>query len=185
MPRSTVFEASQTTPGPIPGHDIGQYFGYICWKHKDQKIGQRLVDLASYVDYLSPMLYPSGFPHGVPGYPDPVANSYETIALSLARAQKLSGLDGIRFRPWLQAFKDYAFDRRKFTAKDVHAQINASDSSGSHGWMLWNAASRFSLAGLQQQLKAGERHLVDVSPKAVEAAILTRAEEQEYLNPPM
>lgn len=160
-------------------------FGYICWKHKDQKIGQRLVDLAGYVDYLSPMLYPSGFPHGVPGYPDPVANSYETIALSLVKAQQLTGLSAVRFRPWLQAFKDYAFDRRSFTASEIHAQINASDASGSHGWMLWNAASRFSLAGIQLKLGAGELNLADVSPKAAETAILTHAEEGEFLYPPM
>lgn len=160
-------------------------FGYICWKHKDQKIGQRLVDLAQYVDYLSPMLYPSGFPHGVPGYPDPVANSYETIALSLVKAQQLTGLSAVRFRPWLQAFKDYAFDRRSFSASEIHAQINASDASGSHGWMLWNAASRFSVAGLQLKLGTGELNLVDVSPKAVEPTILTHAEEGEFLYPPM
>jgi len=160
-------------------------FGYICWKHKDQKIGQRLVDLAQYVDYVSPMLYPSGFPHGVPGYPDPVAHSYETIALSLSKAQKLTGLSSVRFRPWLQAFKDYAFDRRSFSASEVHAQINASDASGSHGWMLWNAASRFSVAGLQHRVGSGELNLVDVSPKAVEPTILTHAEEGDFLYPPM
>jgi hypothetical protein len=158
-------------------------FGYICWKHKDQKIGQRLVDLAQYVDYLSPMLYPSGFPHGIPGYKNPVQNSYEVIAHSLQKAQELAGLPAIRFRPWLQAFQDYAFDRRSFKADDIHAQINASDASGSHGWMLWNAASRFSLAGLQQELPYGELNLVDASPKAGDSTILTRAEEREFLYP--
>jgi len=89
-------------------------FGYICWKHKDQKIGQRLVDLAEHIDYLSPMLYPSGFPHGVPGYKNPVEHSYEVIAHSLEKASELTGLPSVRFRPWLQAFRDYAFDRRSF-----------------------------------------------------------------------
>lgn len=160
-------------------------FGYICWKHKDRKIGQRLVDLADHVDYLSPMLYPSGFPHGVPGYPNPVAHSYETIALSLARAQRLTGLTSVRFRPWLQAFRDYAFDRRSFTSKEVNAQINASDAGGSNGWMLWNAASRFSLAGIQQHLPSAQRKLVDVSPKAPPSAIVTRLEEKSSPYPLM
>ena len=158
-------------------------FGYICWKHLDEKIGQRLVDLADHVDYLSPMLYPSGFPHGIPGYENPVAHAYEVIAHSLQKAQQLSGLPAVRFRPWLQAFKDYAFDRRGFKADDIHAQINASDASGSHGWMLWNAASRFSLAGLQQHIPYGELNLVDASPKADSSTILTRAEERELLYP--
>ncbi len=160
-------------------------FGYICWKHKDQKIGQRLVDLASYVDYLSPMLYPSGFPHGVPGYPNPVANPYETVAHSLAKAQQLSGLPAVRFRPWLQAFKDYAFDRRSFTAKEVRAQTQASDAEGSHGWMLWNAASRFTLAGIQQQPQPAKPMLADTPSKSTEKAWLTRLAGQEPSYPPL
>ncbi len=153
-------------------------FGYICWKHKDQKIGQRLIDLAQYVDYLSPMLYPSGFPHGVPGYKNPVKNPYEVVAHSLQRAAELTGLPAVRFRPWLQAFRDYAFDRRHFTADEIQAQINASDGSGSHGWMLWNAASRFSLAGIQQNIPLGELSLVDASPKAGDSTILTKVADQ-------
>lgn len=155
-------------------------FGYICWKHKDQKIGQRLVDLAEHVDYLSPMLYPSGFPHGVPGYKNPVEHSYEVIAHSLEKAGELTGLPSVRFRPWLQAFRDYAFDRRSFTANEIHAQINASDASGSHGWMLWNAASRFSLAGLQQEIPLGELNLVDASPKAGDSTILTKSADRNH-----
>lgn len=150
-------------------------FGYICWKHRDGKIGQRLVDLGERVDYLAPMLYPSGFPHGVPGYANPVKNPYAVIALSLQKAQQLSGLAAVRFRPWLQAFRDYAFDKRGFKADEVQAQINASDAVGSNGWMLWNAASRFSLAGLQQEIPIGELKLADVAPKVVTPTMLTRA----------
>lgn len=160
---------------PYPTFISANIFGYICWKHKDGKIGQRLVDLAERVDYLSPMLYPSGFPHGIPGYSKPLDNPYQVIARSLQVGQQLSGLDPVRFRPWLQAFRDYAFDRRGFKAADIHAQINASDANGSNGWMLWNAASRFSLAGLQHQMAKGDLNLVDVSPKEVPATIISQA----------
>ena len=158
-------------------------FGYICWKHLDDKIGQRLVDLAAHVDYLSPMLYPSGFPYGIPGYRNPVEHSYEVIAHSLRRGAELADLPANRFRPWLQAFRDYAYDRRRFTADEVHAQINASDASGSNGWMLWNAASRFSLAGLQQSIPFGDLNLVDASPKAGDSTILTRTGDQDIVYP--
>lgn len=154
-------------------------FGYICWKHKDGKIGQRLVDLAERVDYLSPMLYPSGFPRGIPGYNNPVTHPYQVIAHSLQIGQKLSGLPAVRFRPWLQAFRDYAFDRRQFKAEEIQAQINASDASGSHGWMLWNAASRFQLASLQQQPAADDLKLVDVAPKEVEPTIVSKADQPD------
>jgi len=159
-------------------------FGYICWKHKDQKIGQHLVDLAQYVDYLSPMLYPSGFPHGVSVYKNPVEHPYEVISLSLERAKELTGLPAERFRPWLQAFRDYAFDRRRFTAAEVQAQINASDASNSHGWMLWNAASRFSLAGIRQTIPLGELNLVDASPKQWVSTVVTKTEDK-IMTPPL
>ena len=151
-------------------------FGYICWNPQDGKIGQRLVDLVDRVDYLSPMLYPSGFQFGIPGYRNPVANPYEVIAHSLQQAQRLSGFPAKRFRPWLQAFRDYAYDRRDFTASEIYAQINASEDSGSQGWMLWNPSSRYSQAGLQQGMVNGEPQLVDAGPKAPKAAMLTRSE---------
>ncbi|MGZ3591303.1 MAG: putative glycoside hydrolase [Thermodesulfobacteriota bacterium] len=43
-------------------------FGYVCWNQNDTNIGQRLEDLSPHVDYLCPMLYPSGFQYGIPGY---------------------------------------------------------------------------------------------------------------------
>jgi len=133
---------------PYPTMTSANIFGYICWKHKDQKIGQRLIDIAKHVDYLSPMLYPSGFPNGIPNYNNPMHNPYEIISHSLQQAKKLGGLAAVRFRPWLQAFRDYAFDRRKFGGDEISAQIKASADNDSHGWMLWNAASRFYLADL-------------------------------------
>ena len=164
---------ARTRLGDLPVMLSANVFGYICWKHRDRKIGQRLLDLADSVDYLSPMLYPSGFAQGIPGYRDPVAHSAQVVARSLDRARELTGLEALRFRPWLQAFRDYAFDRRRFTAEEIHAQINASEASGSNGWMLWNAASRFSLAGLQQKVAVDDLHLQDVAPKVEKAAMVT------------
>ncbi len=123
-------------------------FGYICWKPNDTKIGQRLADLAGRVDYLSPMLYPSGFTYGIPGIDNPVAHNFEVIDRSLQQAIDNAGLEPQQLRPWLQAFRDYSFDRRSYKAEDIQDQIRASISKKSHGWMLWNAASRFSYAGL-------------------------------------
>lgn len=170
---------------PYPVFTSANIFGYICWKHRDGKIGQRLVELGERVDYLSPMLYPSGFPHGVPGYGNPVEHPYQVISKSLLKAQKLGKLAPQRFRPWLQAFRDYAFDRRSFNAEEVAAQINASDASGSNGWMLWNASSRFRLADLRWEVPFLAKKLVDNAPKEVEPAILTRLDPAEKLPPAM
>lgn len=123
-------------------------FGYVCWNTDDTGIGQRLEDIAPNVDYLSPMLYPSGFRFGIPGVKNPVANSYAIVRGSLLEAQRRLGVSPKRFRPWLQSFADYAFDRRPFDADEVQNQIRATQDFGSDGWMLWNARNDYSHSGL-------------------------------------
>ena len=126
-------------------------FGYVCWNLNDTNIGQRLEDLAPHVDYICPMLYPSGFQYGIPGYRIPVANSYEIVYLSLKRAQERTGLPSQRFRPWLQAFRDYAFDRRYFQDKEIIDELKAAVGFGSHGWMLWNPRNNYTSDGLRRE----------------------------------
>ncbi|MCU0605377.1 MAG: hypothetical protein MUC33_22265 [Desulfobacterales bacterium] len=121
-------------------------FGYVCWNLNDTDIGQKLDPIASAVDYLSPMLYPSGFQFGIPGYRNPVQNPYEIIYLSLKKAQERTKISSVRFRPWLQAFKDYAFDRRQFNGKELRDQISASEKFGAQGWMLWNPVNQYTTA---------------------------------------
>lgn len=127
-------------------------FGYVCWNLDDTQIGQKLEDIASHVDYLSPMLYPSGFQFGIPGYRNPVANSYKIVYLSLKKAQERTNISSVRFRPWLQAFRDYAFDRRVFTGKEINDQVTSAEEFGAGGWMLWNPRNAYSPDGLRKDL---------------------------------
>jgi hypothetical protein len=128
-------------------------FGYACWNLNDTDIGQKLDPIAGAVDYLCPMLYPSGFQFGIPGYRNPVQNPHEIVYLSLKKAQERTKISPVRFRPWLQAFKDYAFDKRQFNAKEVADQIRASNSFGSHGWMLWNPGNVYSADALKKEIR--------------------------------
>jgi hypothetical protein len=128
-------------------------FGYVMWNLDDTHIGQRLEELSPVVDYISPMLYPSCFQFGIPGYRIPVQHPYEIVFLSLQNARERSGIPSIRFRPWLQAFRDYAFDHREFTGKEIRAQISAAEKFGSGGWMLWNPRNRYSGEGLMAERK--------------------------------
>lgn len=125
-------------------------FGYVSWNLNDTEIGQKLEDLIPHLDYLSLMLYPSGFQYGIPGYRNPVSNPYEIVYLSLKRAQERTQLPSIRFRPWLQAFRDYAFDRRDFSGKEIKDQIGAVERFGSNGWMLWNPRNIYGADGLKK-----------------------------------
>jgi hypothetical protein len=127
-------------------------FGYVSWNLNDTLIGQKIEKLASCVDYLSLMLYPSGFQFGIPGYRNPVAHPREIVSLSLKRARERTGIASVRFRPWLQAFRDYAFDRRYFYGPEIREQVTASEEFGSGGWMLWNPRNVYTDAGLKREV---------------------------------
>lgn len=124
-------------------------FGYVCWNTDDTGIGQSLDDIVPLVDYVSPMLYPSGFTFGIPGYRDPVQHPYEIVRLSLNRAIARTGAAPLKFRPWLQAFKDYAFDRRTFDNDEMQPQIRAAEEFGSDGWMIWNPRNVYTGLGFE------------------------------------
>ena len=119
-------------------------FGYSCWDLSDTNIGQKLEDVAPAVDYICPMLYPSSFRNGIPASPMPLEHIDKIVLLSLRRAGERSGLAPNRFRPWLQAFRDYGFDHRSFGPAEVKTQIQAADEFGSDGWMLWNPRNSYS-----------------------------------------
>ncbi|MGN6807011.1 MAG: putative glycoside hydrolase [Trinickia sp.] len=118
-------------------------FGYVCWNLDDTAIGQQIETLGAPLDYISPMLYPSGFTWGLPGCTKPVADPGQIVRRSLAEAKRRTGLPGVRFRPWLQAFRDYAFDRREFDADEIRAQVSAAEAADTDGWMLWNPRNRY------------------------------------------
>lgn len=128
-------------------------FGYVAWNLDDTQIGQKIDQLSPYVDYISLMLYPSGFQFGIPGYRNPVANPNKIVSLTLKRAQERAKIPAVRFRPWLQAFRDYAFDRRHFTGTEIRDQIKAAEDFGSDGWMLWNPRNIYSNEGLEKKTK--------------------------------
>jgi hypothetical protein len=118
-------------------------FGYVIWNLGDTEIGQQLEDLAREAEYLCPMLYPSGFQYGIPGYRMAAAHPYEIVRLSLERAVQRAPIDKLRFRPWLQAFQDYAFDRRAYGPEQIRAQIRAAEDFGADGWMIWNPRNTY------------------------------------------
>jgi hypothetical protein len=128
-------------------------FGYVCWNRDDTGIGQRIEELANVVDYISPMLYPSSFQYGIPGYRNPVANPYEIVRLSLEEAKKRTAGAPVRYRPWLQAFADYAFGL-KFGADEIDKQIRAARDAGAVGWMLWNPRNVYTPSDFRPEARA-------------------------------
>jgi len=107
-------------------------------------IGQRLEDMAPFIDYLSPMVYPSTWEPGALGLDYVPAHPYDIVKQSVASARRrLAKFPQVKIRPWLQDYDDYQEKKLPYRAKELDAQIRASVEAGGVGWMLWNAGGVF------------------------------------------
>lgn len=118
-------------------------FGYACWRKDDTLIGQDIGRMAQYLDVLCPMLYPSTFQGGIPGYKYAIAHPYETVYESMKRAVHQVEALGCRVRPWIQDFPDYAFDKRAYGAAEIRAQMRGSFDGGGVGYMAWDPRIKY------------------------------------------
>ena len=135
--------------GPLGVFVAADVFGYTAFNENDTVIGQRIEELAPNVDYICPMVYPSGYHVGIPGFRNPVMNPYEVVNQSVKLIRKRSAGLSVQVRPWLQDFKDYAFDKRIFGVTEIRAQIRGADEGGGTGWMLWNPRNDYTAAALR------------------------------------
>jgi hypothetical protein len=124
-------------------------FGYTAFNANDTDIGQRIEELTPHLDYISPMVYPSGYQRGIPGYDNAVEHPYEVVFESVRLILKRATHTNAQVRPWLQDFRDYAFDRRAFGVPQILAQISAAEDAGAVGWMLWNPRNDYTAAALR------------------------------------
>lgn len=123
-------------------------FGFVMEKHSGLSIGQRLEDAVDNVDYICPMMYPSHYPAGHLNFDNPAEHPAEVIENGMKMG--LPYFDGNRaeVRPWIQAF-DIGAVYSDGTL--IRAQIDAVEKHGDAGWLLWNAANRYSAAGLKEK----------------------------------
>ena len=129
-------------------------FGYASWVSNDLGIGQHIETIAPYIDVLSPMVYPSTFDTGLPGeagrYRNAIAYPYDVVRKSTERSVERARAVNpeIQVRPWIQDFQDYAFDYRTYTPGEIRAQMDGAREGGGHGWILWDAAVRYTREAL-------------------------------------
>jgi hypothetical protein len=143
--------------GPLGVYVAADVFGYTAFNENDTDIGQRVEELAPHLDYLCPMVYPSGYHVGIPGFRNPVQNPYEVVRESVRLIQHRASQHRVRVRPWLQDFRDYAFDRRIFGPIEIRAQIKGADDAGAVGWMLWNPRNDYTASALRQKEASGTK----------------------------
>ena len=130
----------------------------------DQGIGQRPEVIMPYVDYFSPMVYPSHYGPGVFGYDVPNNFPYEVIdrTLEIMNEQR-EGLPLV-IRPWIQDFGYGSF--APYTASQVRAEMQAAADNGAQGWMIWNARAIFTESALGAPLDGEAYSVTSVTPSA-------------------
>lgn len=152
----TKYAAEQLKPlGVYVSADV---YGTIIDSQIDAKIvGQSYVQMSKYLDYISPMIYPSHYADGTYGIKHPDMEPYNLILKSLNKS--VSALKKIEdtkskadVRPWLQDFTAVWLDNHKsYGEKEIRAQIDAVYDAGYEQWILWNGSNKYTEDGLLEQ----------------------------------
>ncbi len=125
-------------------------FGMVTTNPDDLNIGQVLEYAEPYFDYIAPMTYPSHYPPGFNGYPNPNKEVYGVIKYSMdeaVRRMNEASTTPNKIRPWLQDF-DYGGN---YDIAEVRAQIQAVYDSGLTSWMLWDPSNRYTVDALLKE----------------------------------
>lgn len=115
-------------------------FGFAGFAVDDMGIGQRPERMAPFVDYLSPMVYPSHYSRGNYGFTNPNAHPLEVVDGSIKDFLKLFEATGCGQRPWLQAF---SMGSPPYGRNEIRAQIKATEQNGIDTWLLWNPGCNY------------------------------------------
>jgi hypothetical protein len=108
-------------------------------------VAQDVELMSGYLDYMSPMLYPSHFREDNYNVESPIRDPYTIVARVLADFQEQVADRGIPLVPWLQ---DFSFAGVTYDEPMVRAQIDAACASGVNNHLLWNARSDYTIEAL-------------------------------------
>ncbi|MCR5594625.1 MAG: putative glycoside hydrolase [Lachnospiraceae bacterium] len=124
-------------------------FGTVIGNEVDvEMVGQDYVELASCVDALCPMVYPSHYGNNVFGIPVPDAKPYDTVyaalMMSVDELKDVSEDERAIVRPWLQSFTaTWIGGHISYGPKQIREQIKAVEDAGYDEWILWNAKNNY------------------------------------------
>lgn len=132
-----------------PAYISLDFFGLVMEDHSGMNIGQKITNASQQVDYISPMMYPSHYAKGHLGITNPAASPGKVIDNGMKKGSPLFVDQRAQLRPWLQAFNMGAV----YGAANIRAQIDMVEKYPNAGWLLWNAANRYTDAGLKPEKK--------------------------------
>ncbi len=142
-------------------------FGTIIGSSIDSRsVGQDYPQMASIVDYMCPMIYPSHYAADNFGLDMPDKHPYEAILGALKRSKSVlakaftQGGDygtAANVRPWLQAFTATWLGSGNYIsygADEVRQEIQAVYDAGYDEWILWSASVSYDYDGLLSPAEA-------------------------------
>ena len=132
-------------------------YGAIMTSSVDAKIvGQSYFQMAQYLDYICPMVYPSHYGDGYYNLDYPDCHPYELVYQALMASQKVLYMidntgNKADVRPWLQDFTaSWLRHYLKYGKEEVRAQIQATYDAGYTQWLLWNAGINYTEDALER-----------------------------------
>lgn len=130
-------------------------YGTIIDSKVDAEIvGQDYTKMAEYLDYISPMIYPSHYGEGSFGIDYPDTKPYDTILAALKKSRGVLEKENTEaedkdnksadVRPWLQDFTATWVDHHiNYGKEEIKAQIQAVYDAGYTEWILWNGSNNY------------------------------------------
>jgi peptidoglycan/xylan/chitin deacetylase (PgdA/CDA1 family) len=109
------------------------------------EVAQNIPMMASHVDYISAMVYPSHWAPGEYGVPDPNGSPYEIVQRSLEDFQRDVRGTGARLVPWLQ---DFTLGSPSYGPRQVQDEIRGARDAGVDEYLLWDPAVTYTAAAL-------------------------------------
>lgn len=119
-------------------------FGITGWQEKKdiEATGQKIPELSIFLDYISPMLYPSHFGLFFEGLNNPADYPEYIYKKGILLFQSLVP-DYVKIRPWVQAFK---WRLSNYNENYIIRQITTIEDNYGYGWLMWNATNEYSIA---------------------------------------
>lgn len=119
-------------------------YGIMAWGQMEDLAltGQHVPTIASLVDVICPMIYPSHFKPGFEGRKRPGDDPAYFISEGTRRFRNLAA-GRAEVRPWLQAFP---YRVTRFDGQYIADQVHAARMAGGDGWSLWNPSCRYDVA---------------------------------------
>ncbi len=156
-------------------------FGTIIGSYVDTlSVGQDYSAMASAVDYMCPMIYPSHYSNGNFNLEVPDLEPYKAILGACHASEKdlaldyTEGMHQAAVRPWLQGFTaSWLSNHRHYGAEEIRQEIQAVYDAGYDEWLIWNAGNDYDWSAFlsKEAAEAEEQTLAESRAAASQAAL--------------